>query len=106
MKILRIKGRGEKVSAEYLKNSEKSEYAIISDVDKNDILNLLRYIYSSNNIEFDENVDSIKNEAEKIIYKELLKKFKDFNDNKDSLHNEIDSIYSEVEKKYELNDAD
>lgn len=80
-----------------------SETKKILEINKDDILKTLKYIYENDNIEignYDEKM--IKNEAERIVYENLYKKFKDFNEKKLVLHSEINALFEEIETKYKL----
>ncbi len=76
----------------------------ILEINKEDILNALEYIYNNDDAELEEyDKEKIKNEAEKIIYENLYNKLKDFKENKQTLKFEIDSLFKELEDKYNLN---
>ena len=76
----------------------------ILEINKDDILNALEYIYNNDDAELEEyDKEKIKNEAEKIIYENLYNKLKDFKENKQTLKFEIDSLFKELEDKYNLN---
>lgn len=75
----------------------------ITEINKEDILDVLEYIYNNEDIEMEEyNEKKIKNEAERIIYENLYSKFKDFNENKQTLKGEIEGIFKELEDKYKI----
>lgn len=75
----------------------------ILEINKEDILNALEYIYDNEDVEMEEyNKDKIKNEAERIIYENLYSKLKDFKENKMTLKSEIDGIFKELEDKYKI----
>ena len=58
----------------------------ILEINKEDILNALEYIYNNDDAELEEyDKEKIKNEAEKIIYENLYNKLKDFKENKQTL---------------------
>lgn len=76
----------------------------ILEITKEDILSVLEYSYYNDDIELEEyDKQKIKNEAERIIYENLYNKIKDFIDNKQTLKKEIDSLFRELEEKYEIN---
>lgn len=76
----------------------------ILEINKEDILNALEYIYNNDDAELEEyDKEKIKNEAEKIIYENLYNKLKDFKENKQTLKFEIESLFKELEDKYNLN---
>jgi len=84
----------------FLKDIEKKEYFPISEMISSDIYNILLSMGTDEDITFDEGIDDIKNDATKITYDNLLKKFKDFVEKKDEIKNEIDERYKPLEEKY------
>ena len=82
--------------------NEKGEMQQIHEIRKEDILKMLD-LATDNNIDFemDEIIDgSIQNEAHKIIYSELYRKFKELLDNKDKFLDESESLYKDALDKY------
>ena len=76
----------------------------ILEISKEDILKSLEYIYENEDVEIEEyDKDKIVNEAERIIYENLYNKLKDFKENKQTLKFEIDSLFKELEDKYNFN---
>ncbi len=75
----------------------------ILEINKEDILKALEYIYNNDEVELEEyDKEKIKNEAEKIIYENLYNKLKDFKENKQTLKLEIDELFKDLEEKYKL----
>ena len=94
MKYLQIKN-GEA----FFLNKEK-ELVSITEMVSEDIRLLLIMIGSDQSPSFDEDITSVANNAERIIYENLLEKLKDFCDRKDEIKAEIDAKYKPLEEKY------
>ena len=94
MKVLKIEGN----KAKYL--TKESVYKSVKDIGKDDIYNLLNIIYDEDNYEVDENIDSLLDPAEKIIYESLKENFKSFSSNKSALETEFNTILSSARNKY------
>ena len=75
----------------------------IHEIRKEDILRLLDFATdSSAEFEMDEYKDAIiQNEAHKIIYSGLYRKFKELLDNKNRFIDESESLYKDAVQKYE-----
>ena len=96
MKYLRIdSGEGE-----FLQDKDTQEYKQISEMVSNDILDLLIIMSEDDDIQFDEDISLIKNAVTKIVYENLLSRFKDFVERKDAIKSEIDAKYKPLEEKY------
>ena len=75
----------------------------IVEINKEDILDALEYIYNNEDVEMEVyDKEIIKNEAERIIYENLYSKLNDFIENKQTLKSEIDGIFKELEDKYKI----
>ena len=96
MKYLKIKNNNV-----YFVNPEGEEKEI-DDIGKEDILYLLNEA-TSEDVEFEMDVieeDNIRNEAHKIIYTELYKKFVELIKNKDRFIDESTNLYKDAFNKY------
>lgn len=81
------------------------KYFSIVDIGKDDIYNILDLIYKQE-CEFDECNDDtkIKNDVEKIIYKDLFIQLDNFKKNVLSLKQEIDDEFKDAYEKYDIKD--
>ena len=96
MKYLKIdKGEGL-----FLKNKDENDYRPISEMVSTDIYSILFHMGDDDNVEFDEDVKSINNNATQIAYESLLVRLKDFSERKDVIKKEIDDKYKPLEEKY------
>lgn len=74
------------------------------EITKEDILKTLEYIYKNENIELEPyDKEKIPNEAERIIYENLYKKFTSFLEQKSNLKEEIENLFKDLEEKYKIN---
>lgn len=98
MKILKIENNKATFTI-----GEKVDVAI-SEIQKEEILKILEYIYFNDEFEMDENDDShpIANDAEKIIYKSLYDKLIEFSQKKEALKKDIEKEFISVKQKYDL----
>ena len=99
MEVLKINNK----KATFLKIVNKDDindnsYKSISKINKNDILNLLEYLLE-NDFEYDDNSSDIGNEAEKIIYENLVKNIIGFEDNKSKIIENVNLEFSEFENR-------
>lgn len=85
----------------YFLNAEK-EIQEIHEIRKEDILRLLDYATDgSADFEMDEIKDgNIQNEAHRIIYDGLYRKFKELLENRDRFIDESESLYKDAVQKY------
>lgn len=101
MKILKIEnGRGY-----YYINNQSFP---ICNIGKDDLFELLKYIYINNNYELDavDENKQINNEAERIIYSSLYEKLTDFISKKEILKSEIEDEFKEAKEKYGFKEGD
>ena len=100
MKCLKIdRGKG-------LFLDSQNGYSEIDRITKEDILRLLD-IVTERNEEFEMDnpeVDAVLNEAHRIIYVEMYKRFKELIANKDSFFDECERVYKEAIEKYQDED--
>jgi iron-sulfur cluster repair protein YtfE (RIC family) len=57
-----------------------------------------------NEVEFNENVDDLRNPAEIIIYTNILEKVKEIHGSKEEVIESIEEEYEKLKSKYELSD--
>lgn len=93
MKILKIEER----KAFYEKNEE---YEPIAKLNGEDLLYLLEkiYILEDDSIFFDENIDEIASEPDRIVYEEILKQLKKFFSEKQSIQDELNNEFIDLDK--------
>lgn len=99
MKILRI-------------NNHKGEYSLegtsfnnIVNISKEDLKTIVDFIMENDNIELDtigDNQNTIENKAENIIYSDLYTKLNSLMEKKAEIIDKIDSKYSNLIEKYQL----
>jgi hypothetical protein len=96
MKILKI----EKEKAFYI--DKDSKYQSITDISKNDLKYLIRSALFESEVEMDteETVQKINNEAERIIYNDIKEKLNSFLKQKELLLNEVDQLFKDSYEKY------
>ena len=95
MKYLKVK----KGKAYYLDSD--SNLQEIDSILKDDMLHLLDAATDKDiNFEMDDDIESIQNEAHKIIYKELHKRLGELLANKDKFLDESESLYKDAFQKY------
>lgn len=77
-------------------------YLPINDISKDDLLNMLKAVYTTDKIELDPYEDNeILNPADLIIYKNLYNEINGFLESKSTLKKEIDEEFETSIKKYE-----
>lgn len=93
MKILKIEER----KASYKKNEE---YEPIAKLNGEDLLYLLENIYTleDDSVFFDENIDEIASEPDRIVYEEILKQLKKFLSENQSIQDELNNEFTELDK--------
>lgn len=98
MKVLKIEN-----NEGYLELNDNS--IKVTQVTKENIFDVLKFIYNTDEIEFDKMSDDlpINNEAQKIVYNNLYMYLTKFNDDKQNLKDEIRSEFEDVINKYKLN---
>lgn len=99
MNCLKIKnGKG------YFCNTQ-NQMQEVDGIRKEDILHLLDLATNSDvDFEMDEiEGDNIKNQAHKVIYESLYKKFKEFLENRERFIDESESLYKDAMQKYKGN---
>lgn len=98
MKILKI----ENSHGMFCDDIEKETYKNIKEICKDDVLNILDYLYNSDIFEIDkiDECHSIPNPAEKLIYANLYEQLEKFFKEKDIIRSRIDSELKEAEEKY------
>lgn len=96
MKILKI----EKEKAFYI--DKDSKYQSITDISKNDLKYLIRSALFESKVEMDteETVQKINNDAERIIYNDIKEKLNSFLKQKELLLNEVDQLFKDSYEKY------
>lgn len=100
-RVNEIKNVAHDLGAKHVRIVYKEEKKSIVSVDASeDIRLLLIMIGSDQSPSFDEDITSVANNAERIIYENLLEKLKDFCDRKDEIKAEIDAKYKPLEEKY------
>ena len=79
-----------------------TSYKSICEINKQDLLKILDYIYKNDNYEIDMITSEtvIYNEVEKIIYSSILLKIKDFIENVQHLKSEIEDEFKIAKEKY------
>lgn len=95
MKVLKIENE------ECFYSVDGKKYDSIVDIGKDDIYKILNLVYESN-VEMDEYNDEIKikNEVEKLIYKDLYIQIYNFEKEVPSLKQEIEEEFKEAIEKY------
>ena len=98
MKVLKIEN-----NEGYLILNDNS--IIVTQVTKENILDALKLIYNTEQIEFDKFGDNllINNEAQRIVYENLYKHLRQFDEDKQKLKDEIRREFEDVINKYSLN---
>lgn len=101
MKILKIENN----SAFYSKDGIK--YFSISDIQKEDLKNIIDYILENDDFELDIQNDSdnqIKNKAESIIYTDIYNKLNELVNQKEEITNTINNCFKNLVDNYQLED--
>lgn len=99
MKILKINNH----KAEY--SLDGVNYSSIVNISKEDLKKIIDYIMENDDIDFDQindDTNKIENKAENIIYSDLYKKLNDLKQKKEEIIKKIDSKFSPLIEKYEL----
>ncbi len=84
----------------FLQDKEKREYKPLSEMIGTDICRILLLMGDDDDVSFDDNIHTINNDATRIVYDNLLNRFKDFSEKKDAIRSEIDCKYKPLEEKY------
>lgn len=99
MKILRINNN----KGEYSLNG--TTYSAIVNISKEDLKTIVDYIMENDDVELDhidEVENRIDNKAENIIYSDLYTKFNSLIEKKQEIIDKIDSKFSNLIEKYQL----
>ena len=95
MKILKI----ESLKGYFL--SEKGDYCLLEDLNKEEILHLCRKVLSVEEIEIDEfDKTKIPNQAHQIIYQNLSLKLLNLHGKREVFNDDIKRIYKDAYEKY------
>lgn len=98
MDLLKI---NENNDAFYNKNGE---WASIRDIERDDLLSLIRAVADADSIELDECTKErdIRNPIEKTIYSQIYKVLRDLDENRALYLSAIEEEYDELERRYGL----
>lgn len=80
------------------------DFTTISKISNQDVYNLFTKVILFNEVEFNENVDDLRNPAEIIIYTNILEKVKEIHGSKEEVIESIEEEYEKLKSKYELSD--
>lgn len=97
MKVLKIDNE------ECYYSLDGTNYESILDIGKDDIYKILNYVYEGKG-EIDEYTEDlkIKNEVERLIYKDLFVQINNFKENIPALKQEINEEFKEAFEKYNV----
>lgn len=98
MDLLKIDGNHD---AYFNKNGD---WAAIRDIERDDLLALIRSVAASDSIELDECTadNEIRNPIERTIYQQVYKLLYDLDEHRDLYLAEIDAEFDELERRYRL----
>ena len=86
----------------YRIDSTKEEWTELDQINKDQLLNLLKFA-SSEEFDMDEYKDELlQNPAHNIIYKNIYEKFKDFLSNKTRFQDSVEAMYKTAIEKYKV----
>ncbi|MBQ6510348.1 hypothetical protein IJI94_00015 [Candidatus Saccharibacteria bacterium] len=91
----------------FLRNNS---YISVKEIEREDLLDILDKIYEDDSFIVakipKEDIDTINDLAEKIIFENVYSKIFDYYNNKSNLRSEIDGLFKDFEQKYseDLND--
>ena len=81
--------------------SKENKYKLIDTINKEELLFLINKLIDSEEFEMDAyNDELIKNEAHKIIYRNIFNKFSELKKNKQSFKDQYSGLYEEALSKY------
>lgn len=101
MKYLKI----ENSKGHFRLNPNEDTWTELDQINKDNLLDLLKIAGSSDEFEMDEYQDALlQNPAHNIIYKNIYLKFNDFIENKTRFRDSVESTYKNALEKYKVED--
>lgn len=102
MKYLKIENN----KGHFRLNSSEDSWIELDQINKDNLLDLLKIAGSNDEFEMDEYDDSLlQNPAHNIIYKNLYMKFNDFVENKTRFRDSVESTYKNALEKYKIEES-
>lgn len=89
--------------------NEDGEFSLIDEVTKEDLLRLAEMVLEEDDVEFDQyDEDLIKNEAHRILYRNVLEKLQDLRSRREEFFEARDRLFQTAYEEYldELTDGE